>query len=329
MSYSRQYHEVVHGSKTVSYPASQNGGSTTVSISIPVTVNIHVDTNPFDNSVRDTENHLTLLTGAVVATESAAVLAKRRNAKKVGQTIVSGFFSYVQSEISQQISEITQQTEALLMHIKGMSETCLAKKDQMMADYKRITGRYLKTFTDLNRELTTRVHQLDQHAFLFKELTEELHRREKGSGTISTIMVFNAEQSDVQVKLSSALAKKRAATAMQKISKFLSQQKKADNAIRHCMQDGSQAKSLYVPVCLSETVSSAGVSDQQVHVPQIMTESIGKAVSGQLAHWSALKKDNLQQLHFYFNKELNQRAPGERVRKMIQQIAKLDNLQTL
>ena len=328
MSYSRQYHEVVHGSKTVSYPASQDGGTTTVSVSIPVSIHIHVDTNPFDSSVRHAEKNITLLTGAVVATETATILAKRKNAKKVGDTIVGGFFSYVQSEISQQISEITQQTEALLMHIKGLAESCLNKKDQMMADYKRITGRYLKTFTDLNRELTTRIHQLDEPAFLFRELTNELHTREKGSGAISTIMVFNAENTDVQVKLSSALAKKQAALALQKISSFLAQQKKSDDAIRHCMQNDNRAQSRYLPVCISVTRSSASLTDKQIFAPEAMAD-LTKTMASQNSNWVPLKSENLQQLNFYFNKAISQNAPEERVVKMIRQIAQLQNLQTL
>ncbi len=59
MSYSRKYHETitVRGSKTVtvSYPKSESGGSKTVTVdyveNVPVDVNIHVDTNPFDDSV--------------------------------------------------------------------------------------------------------------------------------------------------------------------------------------------------------------------------------------------------------------------------------------
>jgi hypothetical protein len=331
MSYSRQYHEVVHGSKTVSYPASENGGVTTVNISIPVTVNIHVDTIPFDRSVRSAERNINLLTGAVVATESATILAKRKNALKVGDTIVSGFFSYVKSEISQQIAEITQQTEAMLMHIHGLSDSCLAKKEQMLSDYKRITGRYMKLFSDLNKELTNRIHLLDQHAFLFKELTSELDSRVKSGGALSTLMVFNGENTDIQVKLNSTLAKKQAASAMQKITAFLAQQRKVDSAIRHCMQDENEAKTLCLPVCLIETTSGAtrylpvplSAGQQKMICNYPMTNS-----------WTPLRGENLKQLHLFFNKELNQRVPAgdeqtERIRKMILQLAKIDTIQTL
>jgi hypothetical protein len=336
MSYTRQYHEVVHGSKTVHYGPSKNGGSTTVSIDVPVTVNIHVDTVPFDSSVRSAERNIDLLTGAVVATETAAIAAKRKNAHKVGDTIVNGFFSYVKSEISQQISEITQQTEALLMHIRGLSDSCLAKKDQMLSDYNRISGRYLKLFTDLNKELSNRIHQLDQRAFLFKELTNENQMRSQDSGSVSTIMVFSGEHTDIQVKLSSALAKRQAASAMQKITAFLAQQKTAESAIRHCMQDDNQAKTVYLPICLAEMNASATITDKKYFIPDTLAPGQQKAISSypMTTSWTALKGEDLKQLHFFFHKELNQRMPAgdgpdSRIRKMIQQLANLDKIQAI
>jgi hypothetical protein len=62
MSYTRRYHEVVTKTVSVSYPASQNGGSTSVTVSVPVDVNIHVDTLPFDSSINSCNNTVNTLT---------------------------------------------------------------------------------------------------------------------------------------------------------------------------------------------------------------------------------------------------------------------------
>lgn len=345
MSYSRQYSEVVSGTGSetvhVSYPASQSGGTVsrtvTVRVDIPVHVNIHVDTNPFDHSVRHCEQNIMMLTGAVVATESATIISKHRNAKKVGDTIVNGFFSYVRSEISQQVSEITQQTEALLMHIRDLSAACIAKKDQMEADYQRIASRYTKLFSDLNRELATRIHQLDQPAFLFKELADDLRAGAENNGSLSTIMVFNTENADVQVKLSSALAKNQAAGAMKKITGFLAQQKSADAAIGHCMQNDNLARAWYIPVCLAEITAGEGLVDKTTYVPPVIADMqkkdiIQRSAAAQL-DWTAPGEENLRQLKFFFHKELNNRLPpteqqNDRLRKMIQQLATIETIQT-
>ena len=55
MSYTRTYSRTVSGSRTVSvsYPASEHGGSrsVTVNIDVPVNINLSVDTRQFDYSV--------------------------------------------------------------------------------------------------------------------------------------------------------------------------------------------------------------------------------------------------------------------------------------
>ena len=146
MSYSRRYSETVSKTVsktvTVSYPASQNGGSKSVTVDIlaeiPVEVNIHVDTNPFDRSVEHCGNNVNLLTAAVVATESAEITSKEMNSNKVANSIIGGFFSLIRSDISQQIAELSQNIDAHLMHLKELAQVMPCKKKQMEGDYTRI-----------------------------------------------------------------------------------------------------------------------------------------------------------------------------------------------
>ena len=116
MSYSRSFTKriAVHYSGSVSYPASQSGGRVSYSGTQyeNVVVNINVDTDSFDSSVKQCNNSVGVLTGAVVATEGAQVLSIKKNAQKIGQTIIDGFFKTVRSEISQQIMELKNQIES-------------------------------------------------------------------------------------------------------------------------------------------------------------------------------------------------------------------------
>ena len=166
MSYRRSFHKtiVVHysGSVSYSYPASQNGGSGTAHYSgtayEDVQVNIDVETTPFDNSVAHCNNSVNVLTGAVVATEAAQVASIDSNAKKIGSTIVEGFFKTIRSEISQQISELSSRLDATLMHLHKMAKRCVEKQKQMESDYNGVSNRYMKIFDDLNNELANRIY---------------------------------------------------------------------------------------------------------------------------------------------------------------------------
>ena len=101
MSYSRSFTRTVavhySGSKSVSYPASQNGGSMSVSYSgtayEDVEVNIHVDTDPFDASEERCNDHVNGLTASVGVMNAAQCAAIAENADKVSQTIIDGFFN--------------------------------------------------------------------------------------------------------------------------------------------------------------------------------------------------------------------------------------------
>ena len=130
MSYTRKYKERIavpySGSVRYSYPASDKGGSGTAQYNgttyEDVNIKIEVDTLVFDKSVDNCNTNVNILTGAVVATEAAQIASIDKNSKKVAKTIVDGFFGYIRSEISQQISELTQGIDSQLMHLRELSK---------------------------------------------------------------------------------------------------------------------------------------------------------------------------------------------------------------
>ena len=115
MSYRRSFTKTipVHYSGTEYATVSTGEGSKTVSVHYSgtvyetVTVNVNVDTDSFENSVDRCNGTVNVLTGSVAATQAAQVASIRENSRKVGETIIQGFFTTVQSEISQQIMEIS------------------------------------------------------------------------------------------------------------------------------------------------------------------------------------------------------------------------------
>jgi len=272
MSYTRSYSETIYKvvSKNVhyNYPASENGGSDSVYVEIeaevPVDINIHVDTSPFDRSVEHCGNNVNLLTGAVVATEVAEIASIKKNSKKVANTIIDGFFGYIRSEISQQISELTQNIGAQLMHLKELMQSCRSKKIQMEGDYHRISGRYVKIFEDLNMELSNRIFELDKPAFIFKKETDNQKIRTSDNDMVSTVAIFGTDSSDLQSKIGASIAKKRALDTLNKAKLFLWQQKKLNTTIQQSMLNESKSGSIFAPVCFLETKNTSSQIDKKV-----------------------------------------------------------------
>lgn len=350
MSYSRKYRERIavpySGSVRYSYPASEKGGSGTAHYSgtayEDVNVNIEVDTIAFDNSVENCNTNVNLLTGAVVATEAAQIISIDKNAKKVGKTIVDGFFGYIRSEISQQIAELTQGIDSQLMHLRELSKAVVDKKRQMEGDFLRISSRYIKTFDDLNNELSNRIFELDKPTFVFKKELDNQSIRTTNNDLVNTVAIFGKEGSELQSKISASIAKKRALDTLNKAKVFLWQQKKLNNTVQQSMLNESTASLQFSPVCFMETKADKNQITKGIHAPSFVSALQENQTKIELIEqfnestnsWSAITKDYTDNLKLYFNSELNKSYTtadqhSVRVKEMIQKIANLGSIQTI
>jgi hypothetical protein len=305
----------VHYSGTVSYsyPASERGGSGTAHYSgteyEDVNVNLDVDTVPFDKSVAKCNTNVNLLTGAVVATEAAQIASIDSNAKKVGQTIVDGFFKTIRSEISQQIMELSSQLDATLMHLHELAKRCVDKQRQMETDYNRISSRYIKTFDDLNNELENRIFELNKPAFVFKRESDKNSVRTLGSDLVSVVSVFGREGGELQAKISASIAKKRALDTIGKANTFLLKQKRMNSIIHQSMLNENRAATRYSPVCYMETGNERSQIEKQVYqagfLPEIQANELIDGFQSQ--KWDGISKTDRENIQRYFNAEVSKR----------------------
>jgi hypothetical protein len=304
-----------------------------IDASIPIKVDIHVDTKPFDKGVSNVNSTIDLLTGAVVATEAAQVQSIHENSIKVGSTIVNGFFSYIRSEISQQISELTQSIDSQLMHLKELSIALVNKKKQMFNDFERISSRYIKIFDELNSELSNRIYELDKPTFLFKKETDKQAERSVNNDMVNTATVFGFENSDLHSRISTSIAKKRASDTILKARKFLSDQNKLNNTIHNSMINENYHGFKFAPICFIETQNSPNNLDKQVYSEEYINylsdkhanEYVVNQFSSKELKWNQIDSETEDTLKMYFNSELtksyNSIDPhSERVKEMIMKL---------
>jgi hypothetical protein len=349
MSYSRSYKERISvpysGSVSYRYPASDKGGTANVqyrgTTHEDIQVYIDVDTNPFDNSVEHCNTNVNLLTGAVVATEVAQITSINKNSKKVASTIVNGFFGYIRSEISQQISELSQNIDAQLIHLKELSDACVAKKKQMEGDFNRISSRYIKIFDDLNKELSNRIMELDKPTFVFKNELDNQSIRSVKNDMVNTVLIFGKEGGMLNSKLSVTLAKKRALDTLNQSKIFLLQQKQLNYTLQRSMINENITSKQYSPVCFIESNSEMNKISKQVYAsPYVstmqdsdkMNELIEDFSHGSKS-WTVISVENNESIRKYFNVEMNKAYEGadpntERVKAMINKIANIGTIQT-
>lgn len=349
MSYSREYNEtiIVTGSKAieVSYPASQNGGSKWVTIDfredVPVNVNIHVDTENFEKSIKSCNTDVDLLTGSVAATNAAQVTAIKKNSQKVASTVVSGFFGYIRSEISQQVSELAKSIEAQLMHLKELSQSCLSKKKQMEVDYQRISSRYHKIFDDLNHELSNRIHELDKSTFSFRKEIDNHKSRQSDRDLVSIVSISSRECGSVQNQITTSFTKKRAFDTLIQAKAFLLSQKKLDHTIKKSMLNESTESYQYLPICYLQATADHNQSGDMIYTPGWLPsfqnnkfrDNLLKCFQNDISTWHLVSDFQIAQIKSCLNEEVN-RAYGDtnehtrRIKEITRKLTRLDSIQT-
>lgn len=290
MSYSRQYTKKIaipysgYATETFSYPASQSGGTRTVRVYYQgtayedVQVDIKVDTDPFDAGVANCNKHVDVLTGSVVATQTAQVESIHQKAKQIGDTVVKGFFNTVRFEISTQIVELQKRVEALLLDMNEKQKKLLALKAQMEKDYHRVSEQYGKIFGDLNHELENRVHALDQPVFSSANEMYLAEDRFMQMDMLNIVALSGKENALLDAQISTAITKRHAQHALQEANTFLAKKQATELILDHCKIDDNREQRFYAPVCYATTIDEHNVINAHVYASGILPQNIAGQV---------------------------------------------------
>lgn len=306
MSYTRSFSRqiTIHYSGSVSYPASQNGGTVSYSGTATemVNVEIEVDTRDFDSSVATCNNSVNGLTASVGAMNAAQCLAISQNADKVSKTIIDGFFHTARTDLSTQRAELEQTVTARIGLLREQARQLHRKQEDMRDHYARTSTRYHKIFEDLNEELSNGIHKLDEDVFRVVG-----HVGDQSSRMLHTDMVQNAvtlskESSQAQSMLGVATVKRHALEAMEKAEDFLASKARSELTMRNTTVEGSGSDRYLVPVCCLETTDEHCQAGRQCVLPeqyasmrQRVADRMDDAVfNQQQAPMTAQEKEQLQ-----------------------------------
>lgn len=276
MSYTRSFSKTVrvHYSTTVSYPASEHGGTKSVSgyVDETVNVNVHVDTNPFDASVSNCNSQINLLTGAVAATEAAQVASIHENSHKVSRSLVKGFFTAIRNELSQQAVELKNSIEAVLGRLVQLSKRTADEKDAMEKSYHKICKRYIGTFEDLDKSLKERIYQIDEPIFkLCRQIGPYSGQAVEGDDRLAVVAVTGPEEAALTATIAASKAKKRAADTIGVINDFLAKQNATDRLLRGCsIAAAAQSDWRFSPAIYVETSGPGHVLNRQSYYPSTL-----------------------------------------------------------
>lgn len=152
------------------------------------TFHIDVDTQPLAAGVDRVARHVDATTTAVVAMQTATILAEQKAARELCQKIDDGFRTLIASQISQKAARARAVMDSKLQQLVQLGEFLTRLKGQMERDYHRIRSRYLTTFNALDAAMAQRVAELDRPAYeLGQRSFPRLEQREMSSAGVALV----------------------------------------------------------------------------------------------------------------------------------------------
>lgn len=333
MSYRQHYTGYVHYSGSVSYPASQSGGSVNYSGSEPVYITIEVDTNAFDASIVRCNQSLDGLTTAVVTTEAAQVAAKQKATKKISNSIIDGFFQYVGADLSQKIKELMSKCESFFFALTGHKESCLSKNKQMQDDYNRITKRYSKIFEDLDKEIISRIAQLDKPTFQFADTAQNLINQKANNELFGISTVSANENIQLETLLSCSHIKQQASTLLKKAENYLQGTYKLERSLTGMFEKGEIEGDVLLPILYLETTNEKQGKEHILYKADIAYNDIDNQILNQFKsdtiQWNDMESDEFDKIISYLNADIQSRSIEDRTLKTMFNLLKQREIQTI
>jgi len=289
MSYSRNYSAEISysGSVSVSYPASQSGGSTTAHYSgtIPVDVTINVDTEPFDNSVHRFNNSVDFLSGTVAAMNAAQCAAIKKTADEISASLINGFFNTINTELSQQIQAYDSEVKAVFGLILEQGKAVTDKKNQMETDYNRISSRYIQLFSDLDTECYKRIYALDKQSFVLSEKVQRQLLSGSSCNTTAANLLGIEEVSSSNTFIFISSINRRVFEVLKTMHDYINQESIINSLVNSLLFDEktNENTQLCIPVIWTESDLPEGSSTiNETYMQQYLDPEMQQGIAGKV-----------------------------------------------
>ncbi len=321
MSYTQRYRATIHQSYRYNYPASQSGGTGTLDVEMPVDINIFVDTNSYDQQVGIAAGKLLQLSATVDEAKNAEMVSIRKNSETIASTIVGGFFSYIRSDLSQQISELRPKSESKIIELMKQKEAALSKMGQMTEDFNRIAARYTKIFSELDKEAKNRILSLDASSFAVQRTLFETINIPVSGKLLSTATITSREETSIRSKIVSSRLKTGTMLLIGKAKDVITSYNRLGQRLKAILvnEASEEGKRKYLPVIFSEAVYGEGEMLLECHTNSEFSPFKAKGFSDKiesiyrtsLPEFQTLDSKTGQQLSAFIKREIDAMVTGE------------------
>jgi len=216
--------------------------------------NFTVDTNPMADSIEGVSRHVNGTTAAVVAMQTAVVIAKQNSANNICNNVNLGFYSLIRSQISQKIATHKSKADAKIMELQQQSISLASIKSRMEKDYNMHANRYTKLFNSLNKALKGRIFELDKPttSFINKDILPTANRTKQLSAATSIIQLESVTSGQL---ISTSNTKYNALQNISSMKDFIYSSENQKVLIGSILTDKGIDKpaEIYIPIIINES----------------------------------------------------------------------------
>jgi len=299
--------------------------------------NYTVDTKPMAEEMRSVSRHVNATTGAVVAMQTAVIIAEEKAADHVCNNVNKGFYSLIRSQISQKMAKLQSEVDSHLMQLVQQKNALLSIKNRMQKDYNMIASRYIKLFNGLNSNLKQRVFELDKPTidFAVKEVDKVSNRSKY---LTATIPIAQLESLAASQKIVASNVKYRGLNVIKSMRSFLFEmntQKKLTDQI--LINDGryTETATVYIPIVICECNRDRTDAGVEISVSDVELDNISKSAIKNTAfaelnqiEWQAKSSPNTE-VKSEFSKLVSSSSKSQRVKDMATKLFQSNNYQTI
>lgn len=299
--------------------------------------NYKVDTKEMADTISSVSDHVKGTTTAVVAMQTAVVMAEKKAANHVCENVNKGFFTLMRSQISQKIAQKQSEVDSRLVQLNQQQKQLLAVKTHMERDYNMISSRYMKLFNGLNQNLKQRVFELDRPIVNFS--VHEVEKVSNRNKLLSAIVpISQLESLAMSQKIIASNVKFRGLNVIKSMSNFLadmSEQKRiTDKILLH--KNRVENSTLSIPVIISECnfdqydSKNIDVVVSKVELSQQTQSAVKNAVNQNIEKLKWQKEIEInKEVKSEFSKYLSNCTYSQRVKDMANKLFMTNSFQTI
>lgn len=299
------------------------------------TFNYTVDTYPMAEEIGSVSNHVKATTTAVVAMQTAVVLAEAEAADQVCNNVNRGFYTLIRSQISQKLARLKSEVDSHLMQLNQQRKQLLAIKGRMERDYNMISSRYHKLFNGLNANLKQRIYELDRPTidFATREMVKASNRTKN---LTATVPITQIESLAISQKIVASNVKYRSLNVINSMTHFLGSMNEQKNLTDRILLETNcniKNSSLSIPIVVVESTydksnnKTIDISMNNVGLNKQTQTAIRNAIMPDIENLQWQSASSNRDVQSEFSRLLSLSNNSQRVKDMAQKLFQTENYQ--